>query len=43
MGIRFLYSNDAQRNTFESAVERLMSDSVGPHLTHRLLGKAQRV
>jgi type IV pilus assembly protein PilZ len=40
MGIRFLYSDDAQRNAFETTVEKLMSDSLGPHLTHRLLGKA---
>lgn len=41
MGIRFLYSSDGQREKFESAVEQLMFESLGPHLTHRLLGKTQ--
>lgn len=39
MGIRFLYDSDGQRAAFESAVERLMEQSLGPTLSHRLLGR----
>ncbi|MBX5482524.1 MAG: TIGR02266 family protein [Myxococcaceae bacterium] len=40
MGIRFIYSDDAQRTAFESVVEQLMSDSLGSDLTSKLLNKA---
>lgn len=39
MGIRFIYSSESQRVDFESVVERLMSDSLGPELTEKLLNK----
>lgn len=39
MGIRFIYSDEAQRDAFEEVVEALMSDSLGPDLTLRLLHK----
>ena len=39
MGIKFVYSNDAQRTDFESVVETLMMDSLGADLTGRLLNK----
>jgi type IV pilus assembly protein PilZ len=39
MGIRFIYSSESQRVEFESVVERLMSDSLGPELTEKLLNK----
>jgi len=39
MGIRFIYANEAQRDDFEGVVEALMTDSLGPDLTSRLLHK----
>jgi type IV pilus assembly protein PilZ len=42
MGIRFIYSTDQQRGDFEGVVERLMSDSLGPDLTGKLLNKTIR-
>lgn len=39
MGIKFLYDNDAQRDTFEGMVENLMADSLGAHLVHKLIPK----
>jgi len=39
MGIRFIYSDESQRDAFEEVVEGLMSDSLGPDLTLRLLHK----
>lgn len=39
MGIRFIYADEAQRDEFESVVEGLMADSLGPDLTLRLLHK----
>jgi type IV pilus assembly protein PilZ len=42
MGIRFIYENDSQRSEFESIVERLMEESLGPELTHKLLNKPQK-
>jgi type IV pilus assembly protein PilZ len=41
MGIRFIYSDDRQRGDFEGVVESLMSDSLGPELTGKLLNKNQ--
>lgn len=41
MGIRFVYSSEEQRADFEAAVERMMLDSLGPLLSHRLLDKAR--
>ena len=40
MGIRFIYSVGSQRSEFEGVVETLMSDSLGPDLTGKLLNKA---
>jgi type IV pilus assembly protein PilZ len=40
MGIRFIYSNDGQRSEFEGVVEQLMSSSLGPELTGKLLNKS---
>jgi len=37
MGIRFVWSEDAQRREFESAVEALMTASLGPALVKKLL------
>jgi type IV pilus assembly protein PilZ len=39
MGIRFIYSDDAQRTDFEAVVEHLMSDSLGSDLAGKLLNK----
>jgi type IV pilus assembly protein PilZ len=39
MGIRFIYNSDTQRADFEGVVEKLMSDSLGPDLTEKLLNK----
>lgn len=39
MGIRFIYSDDGQRNAFESVVEELMAESLGTDLTSKLLNK----
>jgi type IV pilus assembly protein PilZ len=39
MGIRFIYSDDAQRAEFEGVVEKLMADSLGADLTEKLLKK----
>jgi type IV pilus assembly protein PilZ len=37
MGIRFAWGDDAERRGFESAVEELMSRSLGPLVTQNLL------
>ena len=42
MGIRFIYSSLTQRADFESVVEKLMADSLGPDLTGKLLNKAPK-
>lgn len=42
MGIRFIYEHDTQRSEFESIVEQLMEESLGPELTHKLLNKPQK-
>ena len=39
MGIRFVWEDDRRRAEFEAAVEALMEQSLGPHVTHRLLRK----
>jgi type IV pilus assembly protein PilZ len=39
MGIRFVWSDEARRAEFESLVEGLMADSLGPLVAQRLLGK----
>jgi type IV pilus assembly protein PilZ len=39
MGIRFVYGANGQREEFEQVVEELMTDSLGPELTHKLLQK----
>jgi type IV pilus assembly protein PilZ len=42
MGIKFVYTDDSQRNDFEGVVEQLMSDSLGAELAGRLLNKPAR-
>ncbi len=37
MGIRFVWSDDRDRQAFEGVVERLMADSLGPLVTRELL------
>lgn len=39
MGIRFVWADERRRAEFEDAVEALMEQSLGPHVTHRLLRK----
>lgn len=39
MGIRFIYTDDEQRNGFEQVVEHLMAESLGEDLTSKLLNK----
>lgn len=39
MGIKFIYSNQDERDLIESKVERLMIDSLGQHLYQKLLKK----
>jgi type IV pilus assembly protein PilZ len=39
MGIRFVWTDDRDRLAFEGVVEKLMQDSLGPHVTSRLLKK----
>jgi type IV pilus assembly protein PilZ len=39
MGIRFIFEDDQHRLDFERIVERMMEESLGPTLAHRLLGK----
>jgi type IV pilus assembly protein PilZ len=39
MGIRFVWFDDRERITFESVVESLMSDSLGPMVAGKLLRK----
>ncbi|HZA14800.1 MAG TPA: TIGR02266 family protein [Myxococcaceae bacterium] len=40
MGIRFIYSDDGQREAFEGVVEQLMAQSLGEDLTQKLLNKS---
>ena len=40
MGIRFIYSDAAQREAFEGVVEQLMAQSLGADLTQKLLNKS---
>ena len=39
MGIRFVYGDERQRETFASVVERMMADSLGVQLSEKLLNK----
>jgi len=41
MGIRFIYSSDEERARIEETVERLMVESLGYHLSSKLLGKPE--
>lgn len=41
MGIRFLYSDDAQRQRFETLVEAMMRDALGEVVSQRLLDKTR--
>ena len=40
MGIRFVWGADRERTAFEGVVESLMSESLGPLVTGKLLHKA---
>ncbi len=40
MGIRFVWGNEAERVAFESVVEGLMSESLGPLVAQHLLKRA---
>lgn len=42
MGIQFRYEAEEERRTIESTVERLMVESLGPALFHRLLSRSSR-
>ncbi len=37
MGIRFVWSDEAERHRFEQIVESLMAESLGPEVAQRLL------
>ncbi len=39
MGIRFLFSNDSERDTIHDFVERLMAEALGEHISQKLLAK----
>ena len=39
MGIRFVWSDEARRSEFETLVEGLMAESLGPLVAQRLLQK----
>jgi type IV pilus assembly protein PilZ len=39
MGIGFVYGSEAERQRIEGIVERLLIDSLGPHLFHKIMGK----
>ena len=39
MGIRFVYSDERQRENFTAIVEKMMSESLGPQLSEKLLNK----
>ena len=39
MGIRFVWNDDSRRTEFESVVEALMAESLGPLVAHKLLHK----
>ncbi|MFN7131312.1 MAG: TIGR02266 family protein [Myxococcales bacterium] len=41
MGIRFVYSSDEQRRDFETIVEQMMSESLGPVISGALLKKSE--
>ena len=41
MGIRFIYTDEAQRDSFENVVQGLMNDSLGEVLASRLLRKGE--
>jgi len=43
MGIRFAWRSEAERTSFEQAVEKLMAESLGPVAAKRLLEVAQGV
>ncbi|MCG5055872.1 MAG: TIGR02266 family protein [Myxococcales bacterium] len=38
MGIRFVYEDDVQRLALDAKVEKLMSESLGPLISSRLMG-----
>ena len=43
MGIRFIFANDAERDTFELEVEQLMVASLGAHLYEKLIARKPRL
>ena len=42
MGIRFIFTNDAERDMFESEVEQMMVASLGAQLYEKLINKRPR-
>ena len=42
MGIRFKFANDAERAQVDDFVERLMKESLGEHISQRLLATAKK-
>lgn len=40
MGIRFVWTDESRRSEFETVVERLMSDSLGPLVAGKLLRRS---
>jgi type IV pilus assembly protein PilZ len=40
MGIKFIYANQQERSLVEQKVERLMIDSLGDHLYHKLITRS---
>lgn len=41
MGIRFLWSSETQRRQFETLVERIMTQSLGPRVARNLLKRTR--
>lgn len=41
MGIRFVYTSDAQKAELESVVEKMMAESLGPLLSEKLLERSR--
>ncbi|HEY1960150.1 MAG TPA: TIGR02266 family protein [Polyangiaceae bacterium] len=39
MGIRFLFSDDRERDALDDIVERLMADALGEHISGKLLSR----
>ena len=41
MGIRFVYGDDGQRQDFESVVEHMMDEALGPQISQKLLARSE--